>query len=204
MLFTKTKKATAETILNKFLVQELISFERFCRDNHLWSEMEKCYHTDSFVDISWYQGSGKGFVRESKKMEMAAPHKLNNILVWINDDKAVAVCMTSIMARKKIDGHLYDLISYVRLYYRLIKVKSEWYISSLESIYEKDSLLPAHPNISKDVLHDYKIDDYRESYANLTYILQLNGYDINDSLAGDDRPKLVEAIHKKHDDWLKN
>lgn len=204
MLFTRTFRASDESIRDKILVEELISFERFCRDNHLWDEMGKCYHEDSIVDISWYTGSGKGFVRESENMEIAAPHKIDNILVWINGDKAVGVCMTSIMVRKDIRGKLYDLTSYVRLYYRLVKVEKEWYVFSLECVYEKDSLLSVDPNKSEHKLPNYGIDKYRESYANLTYILQLNGYEINDTLPGDDKPELVEKMYRRYEEWFIN
>ena len=203
MLFTRTLQTSDEMIRDKFLVEELIGFERFCRDNHFWDAMEKCYHEDSVVDISWYQGSGKGFVRESEKMDMAAPHKINNILVWINGDKAIGVCMASIMGRKDIGGCLYDLTSYVRLYYRLVKADNEWYILSFECVYEKDSLIAVEPNVSDNKLPCYEIDQYRESYANLTYVLQLNGYEINDALAGDDKPELVEEMYQRYEEWFK-
>ena len=48
-------------------ILELINFERFCRDNAQWDEMRKCFAKDSFVNISWYQGDGDGFVTASSK-----------------------------------------------------------------------------------------------------------------------------------------
>ena len=62
---------TAQDRADKFDVKELIEFERFCRDNALWDEMKKCYAPGAAVDISWYQGSGYGFVDASGKMELA-------------------------------------------------------------------------------------------------------------------------------------
>ncbi len=57
-----------------FLVKELVTFERFCRDQSLWTEMKKCFHPESAVCISWYKGSGQGFIEASEKMKSFAPH----------------------------------------------------------------------------------------------------------------------------------
>lgn len=82
--FDMPRTESAEDMLEKFRVRELVEYERFCRDNALWDSMLACFAQDSRVEISWYQGSGQGFVEASKKMKAKAPHKLNNTLVWLN------------------------------------------------------------------------------------------------------------------------
>ena len=86
--FDMPRTESAEDMLEKFRVRELVEYERFCRDNALWDSMLACFAQDSRVEISWYQGSGQGFVEASKKMKAKAPHKLNNTLVWLNGTPA--------------------------------------------------------------------------------------------------------------------
>ena len=66
--FDMPRTESAEDMLEKFRVRELVEYERFCRDNALWDSMLACFAQDSRVEISWYQGSGQGFVEASKKM----------------------------------------------------------------------------------------------------------------------------------------
>ena len=93
--FDMPRTESAEDMLEKFRVRELVEYERFCRDNALWDSMLACFAQDSRVEISWYQGSGQGFVEASKKMKAKAPHKLNNTLVWLNGTHAASVTMGS-------------------------------------------------------------------------------------------------------------
>ena len=65
MLLKRPLANTPEARADKYDILELIRFERYCRDNALWDEMRKCFSPDSFVNISWYQGSGDGFVTAS-------------------------------------------------------------------------------------------------------------------------------------------
>ena len=200
MLYKKPATKTMEEMLDKFQIKELLEFERFCRDNSLWDEMNKCFAHDSRVTISWYQGSGYGFVEASRKMKNAAPHKVNNILVWLNGNRAVAVMMASILMRKKIHQKAVDLTAYVRLVYQLVKQDDEWKIISLEGIYEKDSLAAVTPP-------ELESDGFiftRQSYANLALLLNKDGYSIADNLPGDDLPETVESMLAEKSGWLQN
>lgn len=193
MLFDRPHIPGLEELTDKFAVKELIEYERFCRDNALWKQMHTCFAEDSSVRISWYQGSGHGFVEASRKMEMKAPHKLNSTLVWLNGPKAVAVTMGCIQSRKVIQDTAMDLTSYVRFLYTLEKQDEAWLIRSMSCIYEKDCLTPAGfepmPNV-------------RESYRNLTRVIGSEGYSIAQDLPGDDRPELAIALIEQAGTWL--
>ena len=121
MLFKRAFQGSDQNLRDKYLIHELIYFERYCRDQKHWEEMKKCFDENGTVNISWYNGSGWGFVDASEKMEIHAPHKINNILVWLNGNKAVAECIASIQTRVEIEGDYYDLTSYVRLHYKVVK-----------------------------------------------------------------------------------
>lgn len=197
MLFEKLETRTIEEMLNKFAIKELIEFERFCRDNALWQQMHECYSKDSRVTVSWYKGDGYGFVEESSKMKTVAPHRIYNTLIWINNDRAVAVTMACIQSRTKVKSKALDLSSYVRLVYTVVKEENSWKIASLDAIYEKDCLIPASP---EGMIPDL---GFRTSYANLTNVIGNEGYAMDQNLAGDDRPDLRDALLAKVEKWLR-
>lgn len=197
MLFDVLKTSSTEEMLNKFAIQELIEFERFCRDNALWNQMRDCYAEDSYVNISWYKGDGRGFVQKSSEMITKAVHRLNNTLVWVNDTRAVAVCMANIQSRKSWEQGEMDLSTNVKMVYRVTRDTSmRWRISRLDVIYEKDSLIPAYPSNRKPDFH------FRSSYANLAQTLEKEGYRIDPNLPGEDRPDLVSDLINNTSNWL--
>ncbi|MEG0378274.1 MAG: hypothetical protein RR614_07320 [Eubacterium sp.] len=184
-----------------FLVEELVAFERYCRDQSIWVEMKKCFREDATVNISWFKGSGWGFVEASQVMNHFAPHKINNIITRCRGSKAVAECITSIQIRQEIDGQMYDLTSYVRLHYRLVKDKSIWSVFSMEAIYEKDTLQPAYfTETPKPLCLD--LSKYRVSYAGLSAIFDAMGQPVHNDLPGVDKPELVEALYAKSEAWF--
>ena len=194
MLLDRPTTHTLEEMLDKFAVKELIEYERFCRDNALWEKMHTCFAEDSTVRISWYQGTGHGFVDASRGMKMRAPHKLNSTLVWLHGGRAAAVTMGCIQSRKVLDGAAMDLTSYARFLYTARRENRIWKVVSMDCIYEKDTLTPAGPAPFPP--------GERESYANLTRVIGAEGYGIAPDLPGDDRPELVEALYQKASGWL--
>lgn len=198
IILTRPGKGVPEEMAEKAAVKELVEFERFCRDNALWDEMRKCYSEDSRVDISWYQGSGHGFVEASSKMTMRAPHKIFNTGIWVNGDRAAAVMMTSIQSRVKLDGVFMDLSCDAKLVYRTVKRAGLWYVFSFTVIYEQDSLVPVFPGRTVS-LPEGALDGYRKSYALLSYTAN---HPINSELPGIDRPDLVDKLYRELDAWL--
>jgi len=190
-----------EAVREKSAIKELVEFERFCRDNALWDEMKKCYTTDSHVNISWYQGTGHGFVDASSKMKTRAPHKVHSTQVWLNGDKAVAIMTTTIDMPTQIDGIAVEISSDAKLIFRTQKIDGQWYIVRFEPIYEKDMIVPVVPNNKLHIPTD-EISTYRQSYASMIYLMKRNGTVVNENLPGIDRPDLVEKLYADADEWL--
>jgi len=201
MILTRPGVSTPQELLEKAAVKELLEFERFCRDNGLWAEMKKCFAEDSTVNISWYQGTGYGFVDASSKMKNRAPHKIYNTEVWLNGDKAVAVMMVTIGTRMKIDGVPLEMSSDAKLIYRTKKIDGLWVIAAFDIIYEQDAITPVFPSGNFD-LPSSELSGLRQSYACLTYTMKRNGLSVNNELAGIDRPDLVEKLYNEVDKWL--
>ncbi|WP_368292968.1 nuclear transport factor 2 family protein [Dehalobacter sp. TBBPA1] len=202
MLFERRMGSnTVEEVVDKSNIRELIEFERYCRDQKLWNEMEKCFHPDSSVNISWFRGTGHEFIEASKKMQSDAKHKINNTLVWLNKYRAVAEMMATIHILGELDGFPVDLMSYSRLHFRVEKREDMWRISSFDCIYEKDLLVPVYPN-NKLVIQEEQFRKYRPSYASLSYMLAKEGYEIDVNLPGQDKPETIEKLYEVSTKWL--
>lgn len=201
MLLTRNSPYTEETMRAKADILELVQFERFCRDNALWDAMETCFMKDSSVKISWYQGTGHGFIEASKKMTNPAPHKIYNTQIWINGDRAVAIMQATIQTRSIINGVEMELNSDAKLVTRVERIDGSWYIKAFEGVYEKDSLTPVVPSENANVPAEL-LANFRKSYACLALSLTLNGYEIDNSLPGIDRPEQVAEFFKEADEWL--
>ena len=182
-------------------ILELINFERFCRDNWLWDEMRKCFSEDSVVNISWYHGSGDGFVTASAKLNSYAPHKIHNSLTWVHDDRAVTIMMATLQMRTNIDGVECELSSNCQLLFSTQKINGQWYLVRFESIYEQDKLVPVLPDATL-TMSSTELSKYRKSYACMSYYAEKSGMHANQELAGIDRPETVKAMYEKLDKWL--
>lgn len=193
-------KNSAEEVKDKYNIRELVEFERYCRDRQLWDQMEQCYHEDSEVHISWYAGTGKKFVEASKKMS-GATHKIFNTVIWLKGNKAIAEIVASIQSHTVIDRKEVDLVSYVRLLYRVEKIGGIWKIRTLDCIYEKDSLLPVLPSSDLDI-DPSELSEYRSPYQCLCYVLKQKGITCNQELPGEDRPDTVNALYQSVSNWI--
>lgn len=203
MLFNRTIQNNKKDINDKFSVIELIEFERFCRDNAQWMEMKKCFAPDAIVTVSWFTGTGEEFVDASMKMKAHAPHKIYNTVVSLNKNKAVAVTMATIQTRTNINGHIVELHSDLKLLYCTRKIEDVWYIVTMKGIYEKDALIPCYPSNGITIPME-EISKFRPSYANLAYILNMQGYEVDAELPGIDRPETVNKLYQEAEEWLIN
>ena len=182
-------------------ILELIHFERFCRDNAQWDEMRKCFAKDSYVNISWYQGSGDGFVTASSKMPTYAPHKINSSLTWVNGIRAVTIMNATILMRREVEGVLCELSSDTQLLFSTQKIDGQWYIVRFESIYGQDRLIPVLPDATLS-MDSNTLSKYRQSYACMSYSMDQSGMEANQELAGRDRPETVDKIYSDLKKWL--
>ena len=192
---------TPEEAADKAAIYELLSFERFARDNALWEPMKQCYAEDSVVTISWYKGDGAGFVDASAAQGSYAPHKIYNYVTWINGDKAVTFMMARCEMRAPIDGVLCEVGFDTELIFRTTKIDGQWYISYFDSIYNKDNLYPVLPTNQLDADLSM-IEGMRTSYSSLAYYLGSLGAGVDQELLGRDRPEELQAFYAELADWL--
>jgi hypothetical protein len=199
---------TAEELVDKANIRELIEFERYCRDYEHFDEERTLYHDDAKIWTSWFDGDVDGFInasRENAKDKKPAKHKINNILVWLNGNKAIAECICTIQFRDTLGEELVDLHSYMRLHYRVEK-NSEgiWRIRSFQGIHEKDTLASAF-NDGRWAPPREEVQQYRPCFWNMMYrqhVFKPKGNIPQDDSVGEDIPEKVQALYKTSSDWI--
>lgn len=194
---------TVEQATDITAITQLVVRERESRDLCLWNRMSSCFHEDSYVDISWFQGNGKDFVKASQDMYergMRAKHRLGPILVSLNSDKAVATLGGIIDIPEEINGVEMTLSAHCLMVYRVEKRNGIWGLMSFGAIYRRDEFIPATPGQTV-LIPTEKLENYRPSYRNLSYSLSLKDYEVNSDLPGEDRPETVASIMEEVFSW---
>lgn len=184
-------------------ITQLILRERASRDMADWDTMRDCFHPDSKVKLSWFDGSGPQFVDGSIDMArrgMFAKHRLAPVLVSLAGDRAVASLTAIIDIPRVIDGVELILSAHGRFIYRAERRDDEWRIFSFDCIYMRDELTPAIPGQPIGI-DPAEIQDFRPSYRNLAWCLMKTGYEVDQDLPGDDRPETVETLMQEVNDW---
>ena len=185
-------------------ITQVVLRERQGRDRGWWAQMAECFHPDSRVTLSWFDGPGAEFVARSEKMaEMGIRvlHRPSPPVVHLLGDKAVLELPLSVERRFLLKGVEADLASYTRLLYRLERRDGGWKILSLNAIYERDTLTPTVPGTTLDVDHE-KLAQFRPSYRFVAYDISMSGRSMTADLYGDDQPEQVQALYHSAFDWL--
>lgn len=186
-------------------VAQLVLHERQARDRGWWDAMRACYAEDSTVRLSWFQGTGPGFVAASEAMAGRgdlSTHRLAPPVVDVAGDRALAVVSATIEARTELDGIEVDLASYARLLYRAARHPDGWRITALDPVYERDVLTPALPGAPLTV-KPADVAGFRPPYRMLAHVLGHRGYAVAQDLYGDDRPDAVRALEREAARWLR-
>lgn len=184
-------------------ITQLILKERESRDLGRWEAMKECFHPDSVIRVSWYAGNGPGFVEGSIDMArrgMAARHRLGPILVRLAADRAVASLGAIIDIPSIIDGVEAQLSSHTRFVYCAERRSGRWKIFGFYAIYVRDELVACIPGETLRVPRE-TLSRFRASYRMLSYLLSLNGYQVDTELPGDDRPESSQALESELYMW---
>lgn len=191
--------------MSAFDVAQLVLRERQSRDRGWYEAMADCFAEDSIVDMSWYHGTGAGFVAATRAMAGRgdlAVHRLSPPTVHIDGHHAIAELPLVIERRIDVDGVEADIASACRSQYRVRRgADGVWRIVRITSIYEKDTLVATVPGTSLDI-DPQVLAAYRPSYRFLAWDLNRKGYDVGDHHLGDDRPDAVQRQYAAELAWL--
>lgn len=187
-------------------VAQLVARMQQSRDRRRFDDMADCFTADSTVDVSWFTGSGLGFVAGSRKMaaEACGPygiHRLSPPTVRVNGNRALVEVPQAIELRVTIDDTEADLTAYVRSQVRAERTDGHWRITKITAVYERDTLLPSIPGAKLEV-DPAEFVGYRPSYRCLAWFLNRRGLPARPDLLGDDQPEAVARQYEADAAWL--
>jgi len=187
-------------------ITQLVLRERQGRDRGWWDQMLACFHADSVITVSWFRGNAAEFIAGSKatfERGIRPTHRLSPPTVHLDGRRALVELPAAIEVRDVFEGVDADLVSYTRLLYRAERVETDWKITALTCIYERDTLVPVVPgtpiNLDRELL-----EKFRRPYRYLAYHLSSAGSSVGDALYGDDQPDRVDALYAETFEWLRH
>jgi SnoaL-like domain len=184
-------------------ITQLILRERESRDLARWETMRECFWSDSLVRVSWFRGNGPDFVSGSIDMArrgIPAKHRLAPILVRLKGDRAVASMHGIIDLPVTIKGVGATLATHSRFLYRAEKREGRWGLMGFDAIYMRDELIPDLPG-QIIAIDPAEVKGFRKSYRLLSYYLHSQGYKVDSSLAGEDRPETAQMLYQELFAW---
>jgi len=198
-----------EEMLDKMNIRELVEFDRYCRDYLLFKQEKTCWWDDGQVFATWFKGPIDEFLRLSgAKNKTPSKHKINNTIVWLNGNRAIAECLCMITYRTKLGHELIDLHVWSRLHYRVEKRDGKWGLVYFEGIYEKDRIDPVFSD-SKWCVPREELTKFRPVNWNMCFRLTNynadsfgGGLENSEEWCGDDKPETIQRLYEESSIWL--
>ena len=152
------------------------------RDSEDWATLADCFHDDATIHISWISGPAKEFIAQLRVMaKMRMPgfhtkHLISGSWILVNRERAFSRCHANLYMRRKLDGHEFDLQSWMRFFDLLERRNNTWRIVKRTAVYEKDRLDPADPiGTSKDFFAEMDLSPFPDSAKFLCYMIHRRG-----------------------------
>lgn len=186
-----------------FAAIQVVLREREARDRQWWEDMRDCFAEESTVALTWYQGSGYGFVDGSAEMiqrRQPSRHRISPPVVRLVGDRAVISLPIVIETYSTIDGVDCVLSTYARHLYRLQRLGGAWKIVQLDAIYERDELYSGTPGQTARI-DPSELEGLRAPYRLLAWNLRQRGYEVSQDLPADDRPEHVARMYREAFAW---
>jgi SnoaL-like domain len=186
-----------------FAATQVVLREREARDRLWWDDMRECFAEASTVTLTWYHGSGAGFVDGSIAMSqgrMPTRHRISPPVVRIAGARAVISLPIAIESYPTIDGVECVLSTYARHLYRLQKFAGDWQIVKLDAIYERSEMFATIPGESISI-DPAELEGLRAPYRLLAWNLARVGYEVSQDLPADDRPDQVAQMYSAAFAW---
>lgn len=183
----------------------LVMRERMARDTNEWETLESLYWPDAVVRVTWFTGSPRDFVEQSRATvrpgAVRGMHRIVPARAEIAAARALVESQGAIILRPKVDGVECDLVNLCRFFSRAERRDGEWRLASFDSIYGKDRIDPVVPGEVPAVDQD-ALAAGRVSYRWLTYTNHQRGFPVPQDLPGDDRPDLLDQFYAEARAWL--
>lgn len=153
------------------------------RDSDDWETLAGCFHDDATIHISWISGPAKDFIARSQVMATTRKpgehikHVISGPWIRVNRDRGFSRCHANLYIRTTIDGHEFDLQSWIRFFDLLERRDNVWRIVKRTAVYEKDRMEPVDPRgVPKDFFADMDLSVFPASAKFLCYWLVRIGH----------------------------
>ncbi len=184
-------------------VTQLVLTERESRDLGHWETMRACFHPDSRIRVSWFDGNGEDFVKGSIEMArrgVLATHRLGPVRVRLCGERAVATLSGIIDIPTSVGNIEAILSSHARFLFRAERRSQRWALAGFDAIYRRDQLVASIPG-QVIALTPAQLAGFRRSYRMLSFVLTTQGYAVNHDLPGEDRPDTVATLEREVNEW---
>jgi hypothetical protein len=194
-----------QPLLDRMEIEDIVRRERLARDMQRWADLEACYNDDSYIDISWFQGSGAAFARAGALMasKMLSFHQLGPTVTTISGNRALTDTGITIHLISEIEKVEVDCVGFCRSLGRIERKADKWLMAGHRVIYMHDWLIPTISN-RMPVLDEARLGRYRPSYRFLSYMLEMRGLPARADLPGVDRPDTVATLLAGENLWLES
>lgn len=185
-------------------IRDLVTRERFARDQGHWDVMAACFHPDAHIRTSWYDGNGVDYIPATKKLLEMAPgskHWIFPGFVQVNGDRATVESPGMIFNRTVLEGVEVDYHIFCRYQSRVERRQGVWRILTFEVIFERDVMRCLDPSNPLPIDWE-RLATYRPTYRFLAYLQDRRGFNLSHDLLGDDRPDALRAFHEGEQRWL--
>jgi hypothetical protein len=152
------------------------------RDSDDWDTLAGCFHDDATINISWISGPAKEFVARSRGMAAGrkpgahTKHMICGPWIQVNHQRAFSRCHANLYIRASIDGHEFDVQSWLRFFDLLEKRDGVWRLVQRTGVYEKDRMDPVDPRgVPPEFFATMDLSAYPASAKLMCYFLMRNG-----------------------------
>ena len=206
-----------EETMDRLRVKELVEYERYCTDYRLKDQQKELWFEDGRIVTTWFNGLFKDYLyaspthrkdmgeptAEDKVMRMSVSHRVNDTVVWLHGDKAVAELLCMLNFRTKMGWEWMDIQCWCRMHYRVEKRDGKWGICYFEGIYEKDRMDPVFMD-GHFVVPREKLMTYRPNNWNMALRRDVFEGGANEEVewVGPDKPETVQRLYEESSRWM--
>lgn len=202
-------KLSDSEIIDKLKIKELVEYDRYCYDYDHKEIQRKLWFDDGTLFTTWFQGKVDDYLgstpapKDPNDRMSSHAHKINNTVVWLNGDKAIAEIVCSLNFRNKLRDEWVDVQCFCRMHYRVERRDGRWGIVYFEGIYEKDRLDPIFGD-SNFFIPEAELREHRPINWNMAIRRgKCLGHETDErKWAGSDIPETINRLYKESSEWL--
>jgi hypothetical protein len=189
-------------------ITQLAVDERWARDTGQWDLMHASYYEESHVRVGWFNGNAHDFIEGSRMMTppgekwSSAFHVIGPTSVELDGDRALADTGCTVHRRDLVGDVELDHVLFVR-HRSMVERDREglWKLRSLRACYQRDTVTPVIPGETIPIDKE-RLPGYRQSYKLMSYLSDVGGRLVDQTLPGVDRPDLIDALIAEEEAWM--